>query len=390
MLKFLKNLAWYPPAETKIPWSAILSTFNREPVDFKSVLCNYLNVKHCILAESARVLLYKLLLSLKEREGGNRDEVLIPGYTCYSVAASVAKAGLKIAVYDLDPSTLFADVDSLRRAISEKTLAVVAQHLFGILSPLDEIINSTQQHGAYLIEDAAQAFGKGNELRAPGTLGDFGLFSFGRGKPLPVGGGGALVSNSHQDILNITQIGSEEKGYKQAIVTAATQAISKPYLYWIPEMLPLGLGETVFDPDFNVEGLPRAMESMMAMSLPSLDRLNQHRRKISDIYSEMIDPKLQVLNSDQATSIIRFPVMLTNTMLDKKMKRYGIRQMYPHSIVDEISIKPHLRNKQGLTPGATEIAEKLFTLPTHIGIDERMAKDISILVQKTVRQDLQD
>ena len=132
MINYFKNLTWYPPAETRVPWSAILNAFTRPSGNFTKYLCSYLDVNHCILGDSARALLFKLLETLKTQDGGIRDEVVIPGYTCYSVAASIAKAGLKINVYDLDPATLQPDFNSLRKAASEKTLAIIFQHLFGI------------------------------------------------------------------------------------------------------------------------------------------------------------------------------------------------------------------------------------------------------------------
>ena len=77
MSYILKNLTWYPPAETKIPWQAILSAFTKSSGDFKAELCNYLNVNHCILGESGRALLFKLLEALEKQDGGQRDEVLL-------------------------------------------------------------------------------------------------------------------------------------------------------------------------------------------------------------------------------------------------------------------------------------------------------------------------
>ena len=373
---FLKKNSWYPPAETKIPWLAILSAFYHQSVNLKAELCSYLGVDHCILGNSARALLFKLLDVLKEKDTGHRDEVLIPAYTCYSVAAAVAKAGLKITVYDLNPKTLNADADSFKNAISEKTLAVVTQHLFGMFTPLDELKRITHRNGAFLIEDAAQALGKVDGQKMPGTLGDFGLFSFGRGKPLPVGGGGALISNDQPHVFDAIQLESGSNGFKQAVLSTATQFVSVPYLYWIPEKLPLGLGETVFDPCFDADGLPNALETMVMMSLPTLDRLNLHRRKISDIYSKIIDPENQVIKSDEANSIIRFPVMLPNGSLTKELKRLGVRRMYPNAISEENTIKPHLKENQKPTLGAIEIANKLFTLPTHLGINESLAMRI--------------
>ncbi len=377
MFNFIKNIAWYPPAETKIPWSAIITALNNNSTDFKSILCRYLDVKHCVLSESARALLYKLLVILKKRNGIKREEVLIPGYTCYSVAAAIAKAGLKIAVYDLDPKTLHPDIDSLDHALSDKTLAVIGQHFFGYLSPIGELKSMARQHGAYLIEDAAQALGKSEAYNTPGTMGDFGLFSFGRGKPLPVGCGGALVTNNYSDILDAIEFDSGGIGYKSAVVTAATQVISKPYFYWIPELLPLGLGQTVFDPEFNTEGLPRAMESMMVMSMPNLEKLNRHRKQISEIYSEMISSELQNKDSRKKISIIRYPVTMGNICLTKELNRLGVRRMYPHIISKDKTIKLFLNKNYQPVKGADEIAKKLMTLPTHTNINKKIAKNLS-------------
>lgn len=380
-------MAWYPPAETKLPWSAIFSAFTEPSEEFKDGLRCYLNVNNCILGESARALLFKLLETLKKQDGGHRDEVLIPGYTCYSVAAAIAKSGLKITIYDLDPATLYPDLESIENAVTEKTLAVITQHLFGMLTPISEIKKITHKHNAYLIEDAAQAFGKCDDEKVPGTMGDFGLFSFGRGKPLPVGGGGALVSGRNSEIFDEIRLYRPKKGYKQVAVTAATQIISKPAFYWIPELLPLGLGETVFDPDFNVESMPNAINKILSSALAHLNQLNRHRKWLSGVYSENIAAKYRIKNTGNVTSVIRFPVMLTNASLCKDLNRLGGRKMYPKAISDESVIRKHIRQNQIPTPGAVEISKKLFTLPTHMGIDNTVARRISAIVKETLKQD---
>jgi len=96
-------MPWYPPAESKIPISALFTAILPGKADFEKTLCNSLEVDHCVLGNSGRALLYILLDALKRKDGDLRNEILIPGYTCYSVAASVAKAGLKIRAYDMDP-----------------------------------------------------------------------------------------------------------------------------------------------------------------------------------------------------------------------------------------------------------------------------------------------
>jgi dTDP-4-amino-4,6-dideoxygalactose transaminase len=379
-----KKYLWYPPAETNIPWPVLLCAIHKQHQNFKRELREYLSVKNCILANSARALLFKLLSALKKNEESQRNEVLIPGYTCYSVPAAIVKAGLKIAVYDLDPKTLQPDIESVNKAISEKTLAVVTQHLFGLITPLDEIINVSHKKGAYLIEDAAQALGRDNWGNRLVISGDFGLFSFGRGKPLPIGNGGALAYNKRIPDMDSIEIGPQGNGLKHVAFTAATKIASHHFFYWIPEMLPLGLGETVFDADFNIEGMTDSTQAMLVNAIPFLDGFNEHRRHIANVYELNIDPdsKNQIIKNNNCNSIIRYPILLSKNTLTKELKRLGVRRMYPNAIVNENKIAPYLVDNPLHVPIAIEIAEKLFTLPTHTGIDESLAIQISNAIRK--------
>ncbi|MBW2738768.1 MAG: DegT/DnrJ/EryC1/StrS aminotransferase family protein [Deltaproteobacteria bacterium] len=382
MIKFLKKLAWYPPAESKIPLHTILGAFLHYSVNFEKILCNYLQVKHCVLGNSGRALLYILLDALKRKDDDLRNEVLIPGYTCYSVAASVAKAGLKIRVYDLDPATLQPDLSSLWKSASEKTLAIIFQHLFGIPTPVEELKGVARLHNAYLIEDAAQALGGSIDDHCLGTIGDFSIFSFGRGKPLPIGGGGALVGKD-ADVLSGLDLKPGNKGYASLMSTAVSQVMSKPSFYWIPEMLPLGLGETIFDPHFNVSAMQPAMQNLAENSMNILDDLNTHRGHIAKTYEEAFDDKCLIPVPEGGSVVYtRFPLMAGPCPIPKELKRLGVRRMYPKAIADEKTIKPYLADQEASTHGALEIARKLITLPTHKGITENLAKDIAHIVMR--------
>ena len=324
MFQFINDLTWYPPAETKIPWAAICSTFIKSYSSFRDELCAYLEVDNCVLGENARGLLYRLLEVLKKKDGYRRDEILIPGYTCYSVAAAAAKAGLKISAYDIDPKTLHADINSIEKNLSDKTLAIITQHLFGILTPTDELKKIANKNDVFLIEDAAQALGKSQDDIIPGTIGDFGLFSFGRGKPLPVGAGGAVVSRKFGNLLNEMDIIPRDKGYKQTLIAATSQIISKPALYWLAEMLPLGLGKTIFNPWFHSKGIPEAVEKMLLKSLPTLNLLNANRKVLSKIYIKHISSKNTVKHKiDDIVSLIRFPVLIDGHELKSEWMQWG-------------------------------------------------------------------
>ncbi len=377
MKEFFKRLTWYPPAETRIPASAILSAIISEEHDFKKVLCNYLGVKQCVLGNSGRALLYLLLKTLKRKGSGIRDEVLIPGYTCYSVAASVAKAGLKIRVYDLNPRTLAPDTNSFKKGASGKTLAIIYQHLFGIPTAVHDLKKTAMDTGAYLIEDSAQALGCAVTGRPLGSMGDFGFYSFGRGKPLPVGCGGALIGRD-EDTLSELDLKSRDKGYASLMALAVSQILSKPSLYWLPEMLPLGLGETIFEPDFDVSNMPLLAQKLADKSMSVLDDLNTHRRHITNVYNKSFDHEYLIPFPDGATPVnTRLPLMAGPKPVPKELKRLGVRRMYPKSITDEETIKPYLAKQQVPTFGASKIAQNLITLPTHLGISENLAKEIA-------------
>ena len=377
MIHFFRKLAWYPPAEVKIPWPAIFASSLSSSNDFKKYLCDYLQVKYCILGNSGRTILYLLLQTLKRKDPARRDEVLIPGYTCYSVAASAAKAGLTIRVYNMDPQTLRPDPDSLTRSASGRTLAIVHQHLFGIPTPIDALKEIAQDTGAYLVEDAAQGLGGQLNERPLGTLGDFGFFSFGRGKPLPLGCGGALVGED-QNILSDLNPKIASRGFTQLIMTASTRVISCPGLYRIPEMLPLGLGETIFDPHFKVSSMPLSVQKLAETSMVTLNDLNTHRRHVAHIYEKALDADFVIpVPKGSLPVYTRFPLMAGPGSIPKELKRLGVRRMYPKAIADEETIKPYMKNHQFSTPGTAQIAQNLITLPTHTGITEDLAKGIA-------------
>lgn len=123
--------------------------------------------------------------------------MVIPAYTCFSVPSAVVKAGLDVALCDLDASTFDFDYRLLEAAVNEKTLCVIPSHLFGIPSEMDRVNAICREKGVYVVEDAAQAM-RGPTKGKLGTLGDVGFFSLGRGKNITCGSGGIIVTNSIQ------------------------------------------------------------------------------------------------------------------------------------------------------------------------------------------------
>ena len=194
---------------------------------------------------------------------------------------------------------------------------------------------------------------------------------------MPIGGGGALIGKNN-DILSELELKLSNKGYDSLISTALTQVMSKPSIYWIPEMLPLGLGETIFDTGFDTSAMQSVIQNLAGNSMDTLDELNAHRRDIAKTYEEAFDDECVIPIPEGGSAVYtRFPLMVKQGQIPGELKRLGVRRMYPKAIADEETIRLHLADDPVPTPGASEIARNLITLPTHMGITETLAREIA-------------
>ena len=185
-----------PPTAVPIALSDLKSGLGPPPqslAGFERALTRYLGVPTCKLAASGRTALYLLLRDLRQAsDNPERREVIMPAYTCPSLAKVALDVELRPRFVDISPHTLALHVDQLEAEASERTLAVILVHPFGLPQPVDHIQALAHAAGAVVIEDAAQAMGAHLGGRPVGTHGDFGLFSLGPGKPISTGGGGIV------------------------------------------------------------------------------------------------------------------------------------------------------------------------------------------------------
>lgn len=138
-----------------------------------------------------------LLLSLKALGLRPGDEVITPSFTFFATAGAVHNAGGTPVFVDIDASSFNLDPAKVEAAITPRTRAIIAVHLFGQMAPLEQLLAVARPHGVELIEDAAQAIGArrriGGEWRMAGELGWVGTFSFFPSKNLGGYGDGGLM-----------------------------------------------------------------------------------------------------------------------------------------------------------------------------------------------------
>jgi dTDP-4-amino-4,6-dideoxygalactose transaminase len=129
---------------------------------------------------------------------GPGDEVIVPAFTWVTSAHCAEYVGAKAVFADIDLATYNLDPAALEAAITDRTRAIVAVHLFGLAAPMRKIREIAARRGLRIIEDAACAIGTTYNGTPVGALGDIGCFSFHPRKVVTTGEGGAVTTNGQE------------------------------------------------------------------------------------------------------------------------------------------------------------------------------------------------
>lgn len=183
-----------------------------------------------------------LILGLRAMGVQPGDHVVTTPFTFFASAASIALAGARPVLADIDPETALIDVDAVRAAIDERTTCIVPVHLYGQLADMTALRALADERGLTILEDGAQAHGATRDGHACGALGDAGTFSFYVTKNLGAAGEGGLVVTQRDDVAErlrqLRDHGSPEKYVHTEIGTnsrlhaiqAAVLNVKLPYL----------------------------------------------------------------------------------------------------------------------------------------------------------------
>ena len=179
---------------------------------FEKEFAKYHESRFCAAVNSGTAALHVALWALGIKAG---DEVIAPGNTFIATAEAVSLTGATPVFVDCETEYFNIDPSKIESAITVKTKAVIAVHLYGQPAPLDCIKEITDRHGLFLIEDCAQAQIAKYSGRYVGTYGICGCFSFYPGKNLGAFGEGGAVITNDETLYNKIQVlkdhGSREK-----------------------------------------------------------------------------------------------------------------------------------------------------------------------------------
>jgi len=320
-------------------------------VDFQKSLESYLNVKHVIPVGNGTDALQITLMALGLKPG---DEVITPTFTFIATAEVVALMGLTPVVVDVDIDTFNIDIESIKKAITPRTKAIVPVHLFGQNAEMEQILELARQHNLYVIEDACQSIGStytfanGKSFQS-GTMGDVGCTSFFPSKNLGCfGDGGAIYTNNDELALRMRSI--------------ANHGMIERYHH-------------------DIVGVNSRLDSIQAavldVKLKYLNRYNNSRQEVATFYDNafannerLIVPKHSVNSSHVFHQYTLKLNGINRSALKDYLAKVGIPTMiyYPVPLHLQKAYKND-RYKLGDFPNAEKLCECVLSLPMHTELD---------------------
>lgn len=336
--------------------------------DFQQHLETYTGAKHVIPVGNGTDALQIALMGLGLKPG---DEVITPTFTFIATAEVVALLGLTPVVVDVDWQTMNISLDSVKKAITDKTKAIVPVHLFGQCANMEEIMELARERNLYVVEDACQAIGAeytfadGHKAQA-GTIGHIGCTSFFPSKNLGCyGDGGAIFTNDDE-------------------LAAKMRAIANHGM--------------VVRYHHDMIGVNSRLDSIQAAvldaKLPHLNEYIANRQKAAAFYDEafMNCESPLVPGKDKHSTHVYHQYTLrvigkNRDELKEALSEKGIPSMvyYPVPLHMQKAYQD-ARYKEGDFPTAEQLAACVLSLPMHTELDEEQLTYITKAVLEAVRK----
>ena len=319
-----------------------------EDAAFEKAFAEYCGTDHCVGCGNG---LDALMLSLKALGIGEGDEVIVPSNTYIATALAVTYVGAAPMFVEPDISTFLIDPSLIEEKITANTKAIMPVHLYGQACDMDAIMSIARKHDLYVVEDCAQAHGAAYKGRKVGSFGDAAGFSFYPGKNLgALGDAGAAVTNNKELADRIRALGNYGSDYKYHHIYKG-----------------------------NNSRLDEMQAAFLSAKLPHLDKMNEERRRIADMYTAGIkNPK--VITPTVSPECV--PVWhiygvrcAERDALEKHLNEKGIgtNKHYPIPMHLQECYKD-LGINQGELPIAEEISATELSLPMYYGMTDEQVQ----------------
>lgn len=325
------------------------------------------------LYASGTAALAQAMASCAARRSASTPEVIIPAYGCPDLVAACENASVYPRLVDVSPSDWSYDQRSLSSKLSHNTVAIVAVNLLGVGDGSAELIRLSRDQNIPLIQDSAQFLPR-HLMDWPG---DYVVLSFGRGKPLNLLHGGALIHPPGTGHVPSAPIHYTRRDRFRDSRAAAVvfNFLTRPHIYRVFSSLPgTGLGDVIYKPLTRAAPLPERVWERVA---PAFERYRQAPSYRRDIWSSAVEEwsdfgiiALECPGAPLPAEPLRLgllaPDRLSRNALVDRLNRWGLgASRFYGTDLAEVAGVPEIVKRQGPFPSARYLADRLFTLPTH-------------------------
>lgn len=324
-----------------------------EDNNFEKAFAEFCGVQYCVGTGNGLDALVLALKALGVRDG---DEVIVPSNTYIATALAVTYVGANPVFVEPDIRTYNINPALIEEKITEKTKAIMPVHLYGQACDMDPIMAIAKKYNLYVVEDCAQAHGATYKGRKIGTFSDAAGFSFYPGKNLgALGDAGAAVTNNKEVADKIRAYGNYGSDYKYHHIYKG-----------------------------NNSRLDEMQAAFLSAKLPHLDRMNEERRRIANLYLDGIKNDKLVLPYIPDEMVPVWHIFAVRCQERDKLEQFlkdnniGTNKHYPIPMHLQECYKD-LGIKQGELPVAEEISATELSLPMYYGMTD---EEIQYVIDK--------
>jgi dTDP-4-amino-4,6-dideoxygalactose transaminase len=332
------------------------------------------------LYSSGTAALAQAMANCAVRSSVKNPEIIIPAYGCPDLVAACVHASVYPRLVDVAPSQWAYDLQALKSSLSANTVAIVAVTLLGLGDGSAELSLLCKERHIPLIQDSAQYLPR----ERTDWPGEYVVLSFGRGKPLNLLHGGALISAlPDRDSTSVPPRYTVRERLLSTRVAAITfNVLTRPTIYRIFSALPgTGLGEVIYKPLANAAPVPERAWERVATAFELYREKPSYRRDIwAAAVQEWSDLEIVALNYPASPLPIEplrlallAPDRAARNILVDNLNRAGLgaSRFYATGLTRVAGI-PEVVKRQGSFPNASALADRLFTLPTHALVNAAM------------------
>lgn len=338
------------------------------------------------------------LLAASQSRSSDRPEAIIPAYGCPDLVAACEFAGVRAVLVDTACERWGYDLAGLKAACGSRTVAVVAVNLCGTGDQVGAVREIAHAHGVPVIQDSAQYLPTAPQ---PSWYGDYVVLSFGRGKPMNLLGGGALLLPENSELPEAAVVPHTRSVRDRVLQAAKTSgaarlafnSITHPWLYGFAAALPgLGLGQTRYSPLTRIEQDDGLLARRFAAELPAFQshsgyslalwreclsewqRLGVTELRAADSEGEAPGPKLRLP--------LLAPDRERRDRIVQRLDRAGLGASPFYAVaLNRVAGVPSYIADTGPFPNADDLSGRLFTLPTHSAVEPRHVEDADRIVR---------